>query len=257
MSLPSTPGWSLTHLGLKFPAAAVAAGAIYLTLAEDPTPMVAITFDDGRLSTYTEALPYMDTKGIVGTTYITTNLLGDISYINEDQLRQFVSSEWEIGAHGNEHLDFTTLDEKTLEENLVGPIRNLAEISGQEIFSVASPYGSYNDQTIEAIQKTYYSHVGAVHGGNVSAGINLPDSFDPFRVNRIDITSDVTIEDVCLQVASLPEDSLFVILFHNITDEPGLYNTTPVTFKSIIDCVADADVNVVRISDAVEAMVRK
>lgn len=254
MTLPTTPLWSIVHIGLKFPGAAVLAGAIFFTLAEDTKPMVAITFDDGRDSTYTRALPIMSERNMVGTTYITIGFLDQSGHVTKDQLKEFVTAEWEIGAHGIDHSDFIMNTPEQLFSNLIDPVRILAGISNQEIFSVASPYGSYNDPVVTEIEKVYFNHVTAVNGWGEDEGLNTIENFDPYRIKRIDITEEISAEQVCSRVSSLSDDSLYVILFHNITDEPGKYNTSVNTFEAIVNCISESDVNVVRVSDGVEAM---
>lgn len=254
MTTPSIPLWSLAHIGLKFPGAALIAGAAFFVLADDSKPMVAITFDDGRESSYARALTYMSERDAIGTTYITTDLLGKPGYITSGHLKAFVAAEWEIGAHGKYHDDFTSNSPDQLAANLIDPVRDLAKLSGQEILSVATPYGAYNDVVKTEIEKVYFNHVTAVNGWDEAHGLNVANNFDPYQVKRIDITSDVSAEQVCNRVSTLPEDSLYVILFHNITDEPGKYNTSISTFESIVDCITKSDVNLVRVSDGVEAM---
>jgi peptidoglycan/xylan/chitin deacetylase (PgdA/CDA1 family) len=254
MSLPNTPVWTLMHLGLKFPGAAVIVGALYFVLAEDPKPMVAITFDDGRESVYTEALPLLSEYGFVATAYIPTEFVNRDGFVTTQQLLEIVSNEWEIGAHGTDHTAFTDLSPEELLHDLVYPIQYLPNVTGQEVLSVASPFGYYNDVTLEQIQKTYFNHVNAY---SPALGLNTVENFDEYNIHRLDITEDITSEYLCNQIANLPNDSLFVTIVHNITDEPGRWNTSKDKLIEILDCIDQADVNVVRLSDGAQAMAIK
>lgn len=257
MTLPNTPVWTLTHLALKFPLAAGAAAlgtAAYLQFAESPKPMVAITFDDGRQSVHDVALPLMQSRNMVGTTFITTGFLNIPSYIHENDLTNFVQADWEIGAHSVSHSSMNEISDDDLFWELHTPIRELAMLSGQEILSFASPYGEFNDNVIDQVSLYYMNHVNAWSDYN---GVTTVDNFDRFNVNRQDITANITVDYVCDKVVNLENDTLYSIIFHDIVDDEGLYNTSVEKFEAILDCVQDADVNVVRISDGIEAMERK
>jgi peptidoglycan/xylan/chitin deacetylase (PgdA/CDA1 family) len=254
MSLPNTPAWTLAHIGLKFPGAAVLTGAAFFALADDPAPMVAITFDDGRKSVLEVALPILDQRDMVATAYLTTSLLNTSGHLQISDLQKFVSAEWELGSHGSYHVNMTELEETQLVANMIEPVQILAFYSGQEIFSFATPFGDYNEAVLDAAQKIYYNHANA---WSESRGLNLPETFDPFNVHRLDVTEDISAEYLCHKLSNLPDDSLYSVIFHNITDEPGKYNTSIEKFETIVDCIAKSDANVVRMSDAVEAMLLK
>lgn len=257
MSLLNTPVWSIAHIAIKFPSASVAALLAYFVVVDNTTPIVAITFDDGRQSVLETALPYMNEKGIVGTTYLNTSSFGYDSYIGVNDVKKFTEAGWEIGSHGVYHDDMTVVTPERLEENLDVSRRVLSMFHDKTVTSFASPYGAFNEHTVSEIKKHYKNHVNAVNGWGEEHGMNYAESFDPYNINRIDITSDVSAEQVCNKVNNLPDNTLYVILFHHITDDEGKYNTTPEKFKSIIDCVYESSVKVMNISDAAQAMVSK
>jgi peptidoglycan/xylan/chitin deacetylase (PgdA/CDA1 family) len=244
----------MMHLGLKFPGAALIAGALYFTLAEDTTPMVAITFDDGRASVYAHALPAVEEYGWPATMYIPTDFINREGYVSTEQIQNLVVAEWEIGAHGIDHTSFTEMSDIQLFDQLMQPVQVLSEISGQEILSVASPYGQFDEHVLENIEKMYFSHVNA---WSTERGLNTAENFDEYNVHRLDVTYDVSHEEVCEVIYNLPEDSLFVFVVHHITDIPGIWNTPIWKLEEILKCIDDAGVNVVRASDGIQAMVIK
>jgi len=255
MSLINGPLWTLVHLCLKFPAIAVGTCAIsvvgLLALQEDTRPMVAITFDDGYRSVHELALPEMQRREFVGTHYITTGLIDTEGYLPSDLVSDFVDAGWEIGAHTVTHPYLTELTDAEIMNELILPVTTLPQISAeQEIFSFSSPYGDFDERTLAHIEATYYNHVNA---WSEQRGVNTVEDFDIFNVHRLDFGwSDV--EEICATVSNLPDESLFAIIFHDITNEEGQYNTTFEEFTQVLDCIEDANVNVVRISDAAQVM---
>lgn len=257
MTLPNTPVWTLAHLALKFPLAAGAAAlgtAAYLQFAESPKPMVAITFDDGRQSIHDTALPIMQNRGMLGTVFITTGTLNGPSYMLETTLVDFVEAGWEIGAHSVSHSSMNEISDDDLFWELHTPIRELSMLSGQEILSFASPYGEFNYNVIDQVSLYYMNHVNAWSDQH---GVTTVDNFNRFDIHRQDITAEISVEYVCDKITNLDDDSMYTMIFHDVTDVDGRYNTSVEKFEAVLDCVQDADVNVVRISDGIEAMERK
>jgi len=240
----------MTHIGLKFPGAAIALVATWLIFVEDPKPMVAITFDDGHASVYDTAFPILESHGMVATNYVTLANINQPDMVDTSQLFNLAQAEWEIGAHGVTHADMTQLDAEELSFEMIHPVRVLAQITGQEILSFSSPYGEFNDTVLAAVEKTYFSHVNA---WSPERGLNTVETFDEFNVHRLDMGW-TTPEEVCLIVDTLPDNSLFVIIFHDISDGEGQYQNTVEEFEQVVNCINNADVNVVRVSDGIQAM---
>lgn len=254
MTLPNTPVWTLAHMALKFPLAAGAAvigTAIYLNYAESPKPMVAITFDDGFLSVLEVALPMMSERNMIGTNFVTTGFINHPNYITEYMLSDFVEAEWEIGAHTVSHSALNELNDDDIFWELNSPIRELAMLSGQEILAFASPYGEFDNNVIDQVSQQYFSHVNS---WSDQRGITTIEKFDRFNIHRQDINEDYDVDYVCNKISNLENDTMYSIIFHDITDVDGRYNTSIEKFEGILDCIQNADVNVVRISDGIAAM---
>lgn len=257
MSILNTPIWTVAHIAIKFPAAVLAAGLAYFVVDHETKPIVAITFDDGRQSVLDVALPYLSEKGMVATTYLNTSSFGYDSYIGVNDVKLFADAGWEIGSHGVYHDDMTTISPERLQENLDSSRRVLSSLSYQNVTSFASPYGAFNDFTVSEIQKMYSNHVNAVNGWNENHGMNYAENFDSYNINRIDIVAETTSAQVCERVNSLPDNTLYVILFHELSDVEGKYNTPPKKFKEIVDCIYNSHVRVMGITDATQEMVGK
>lgn len=256
MSLPNTPFWTITHIAIKFPIATLATISAFLFYQNDSAPLIAITFDDGRKSVLNVALPYMNDKNVVATAYLNVDSFSFDDYINAEDVSKFADAGWEIGSHGFSHVDMTVLEEELLTENLSLSQNILKELSNQVVPSFASPYGAYNDNTIEKVKDFYNTHVNAINGWNEESGMNYIETFNPMLINRIDITSDVSSKMVCDKIATLQKNTLFVMLFHNIAKVESKYSTDPETFREIIDCVAKSSAENVTITEAAARMTK-
>ena len=72
-----------------------------LHYARKTTPQIVISFDDGWISQYTEAFPYLQSRGIPGTIYTIDQYVGDPSYISLAQAQEMYAAGWDIANHGN------------------------------------------------------------------------------------------------------------------------------------------------------------
>jgi peptidoglycan/xylan/chitin deacetylase (PgdA/CDA1 family) len=229
MSMPIGPIWSVLHLAIKFPAAAVVVVTGYVYVSQDTVdtlpqtftipeintvyrgPMIALTFDDGWRSVREIALPELNARGMVATNYITTNFVDSnpVNYITQEHVMDFVQAGWEIGAHSLNHEDLTTLDEPEVISNVFLPQMVLSDWIGYPVTTFSTPYGAFNDMTIGHAEQAYLTHVNAWSDAN---GMNTPDTFDPMNVHRID-TANISLEEVCTVIAGLQDNEFYSIIF--------------------------------------------
>jgi peptidoglycan/xylan/chitin deacetylase (PgdA/CDA1 family) len=216
-------------------------------------PMVALTFDDGFQSVHSIALPEMTARGMVGTNYVTINLLGsDSAYIDTDQLHDFTNAGWEIGSHAMDHIDLTALREDELRLQLRDSYDELRRVVG-DVRSFSSPFGEFNGMVIGHARQMYSSHANAY---GPKDGLNSPIGFYSYNVDRID-TAHVTVAEVCTQIAAL-DDELYVLIFHRIAENTGgQYDISHTDFNTILDCIQETGVTTVTMSDGVSELLSR
>jgi peptidoglycan/xylan/chitin deacetylase (PgdA/CDA1 family) len=129
---------------------------------------VALTFDDGYESVYTQVFPEMSERGITGTVFPVVGSIGrDNRWDVRLSLRRFRHLSWEhlselsragfeIGSHTMTHRDLTRLDPRTLAGELRDSRRMLEDRLGTGVRSVAFPFGRHNPRVIgEALEAGY------------------------------------------------------------------------------------------------------
>ena len=260
MSMPIGTGWSLAHLGLKYPALAAVCVATmsFMTFEDNETPMVIITFDDGYQSTLDVALPELQSRDLVATHYIPTGLLDTPGYIKSEDVIKFTDAGWEIGAHAINSVDLTTLSPMEMLYEIKTPIKILEELSNQKIYSFSSPLGEYDDNMIEEVDDYYHNHVNA---WSDNEGMNYKETFDRYDIHRLDV-SNKSVDGICNDINTLEADQKYSILFHDIIEnapnENRPYDTTYDDFISIIDCIhkaeQESDIRVVTMTRAAHEM---
>lgn len=148
---------------------------------ELPENPILITFDDGYLDNFEHAYPALQKRGMVGTFFIITGMLGDEERLAAENVIEMSQGGMSIGSHTVSHRQLATLDKDTIHEELLNSKEVLESILGKMVTAIAYPQGSYNDATVEIAQ-----NLGYITGLTTKEGICLKESPD-FELRRIPI----------------------------------------------------------------------
>jgi PKD repeat protein len=126
--------------------------------------LMSLTFDDGHISVYTDALPLVEDKGVTATAYIVPTWIGGYWYMEWWHVQELQAAGWDIGSHSMTHADLTQVDQATLDYEL-SQSRWELESRGFPADHFAVPYGAYDDTVLTAVG-TYYESNRVVDGLN-------------------------------------------------------------------------------------------
>jgi len=241
-NLPVTGGTAILRVFCRFPivllVVLVGFGG-YLAWPEAILPgctpgMVSITFDDGYESTYTEAFPILKKYGYSATVYVITDLVGKPGYMTREQLRELADAGWEIGSHTTSHPHLTELTPCEVELELATSKAWLAG-AGFKVESFATPYGEYNDEVLELVDKYY-----VFHRTSWPRGINPIPLGEGGRLTLKSVWTDstTTVEEVEEWINQAREERGWLLLaFHRI-GESGEYNWEPGQLEEVMSYLA-------------------
>ena len=241
------PGLAGGHAKLATILLAVAAMAATLlaptaanAAVENPAPsaLVSFTFDDGALSSLTEAAPTLQKHGLTGTNYVITNCVGmtstpnscradnDVPYMTWAQIKTLQTQYgWEIGSHGVDHQCLASFGDDCQANKLTAAqvdaqmanSRSALAAQGIAATAFAPPYGDY-DQTVMAKAAKYYTSMR----GFKDEGVNLWPLSD-YLVNNVAVEEGLdTVADLKAKVdAAIAGKTWVVFTFHGITPTPS------------------------------------
>ena len=130
-----------------------------------PKRSAILTFDDGYDDVYEYAFHALQTRGMVGTFFISTDFVERPGYVTWAQIGEMADAGMEIAAHSKNHPDFTLVGPTELRRQLVEPKAILEEHLGQKIRFVAYPSGKYNAAVMAATRAAgYEAAVTVIHG---------------------------------------------------------------------------------------------
>jgi peptidoglycan/xylan/chitin deacetylase (PgdA/CDA1 family) len=174
-----------------------------------PDRPIVLTFDDGYLDNYTDALPILRRYHDVGEFNIISGYVGISvginSYMTWPQLKALVADGMEIGSHTVDHQDLGTLSDaklrfelrdsrNTLQQKLAVPVQFIAYPSG-EPFVHGAP--TAQQRVLQLLPQ--YGYVGGLMDGPVTTSTHPGQS--PFELWRIRVAGG---ESLAGFAASLP-----------------------------------------------------
>ena len=145
---------------------------------------VAVTFDDGYANNLTVVAPILERLNIPFTVFATVDYIQNNNdlYLSTTELKELSALNCaSIGSHCVNHSRLTQCDDQQLEYELTYSKSFLEDLIGENISSVAYPYGDTDKRVVQAAIKAGYSL-----GASVRFGINANDH-NPLLLSRTDI----------------------------------------------------------------------
>ncbi len=149
---------------------------------------IEITFDDSNISDFTIALPLLKKHNIVATFFILATKIGKPGYLSVQNIKNLINHGMIIGSHGMNHVPWTSLDELSLNSELLDSKIILEDITDQKVVQISCPMGLYNKYVINKVIQHGYSTIYTSDKGYT----NLKSSIK----SRNTITKDYSIDDI-------------------------------------------------------------
>lgn len=142
--------WGYSTVSVELLFTAIKEGAVL-----PPKPII-LTFDDGTISTFTQAFPIMQKYNFTGISYVSYNYIGsDNNHMDVDEIQSLAAAGWEIGSHSISHVDLTQHPDRERDE-IVESRRKLEKLLGLPISSFAYPYGAADQSTVDYVRFAGY-----------------------------------------------------------------------------------------------------
>lgn len=158
-----------------------------------PKKSVLITIDDGWKTVKTIAYPILKKYGFTAVLFVYTDLIKtrqNSTALSWDDLREMVGSGViEVQSHTVSHTDLTKVGVEQLTRELRDSKREINRRLGSDPAYLAYPYGTFNDQVVDAMQKNGYRA-----GFTVVRGAN-PFFNNAWSMNRSMVFNSEKIED--------------------------------------------------------------
>ena len=147
-----------------------------------PKRAIVITADDGWREFHTYALPILKEFGYPFTMYIYTDFLNNGGRsLSDEQVKEMLAANGEIGSHGVSHKLMTTnrgfASDEAFEAWLVAELKDSKEELEKRyevpVTSFAYPFGAYNERLVEFTRKAGYESAVTVNGSRAHYDVDL------------------------------------------------------------------------------------
>jgi peptidoglycan/xylan/chitin deacetylase (PgdA/CDA1 family) len=156
-----------------------------------PDRAVALTFDDGNASDYTEAFPALLRLGLKAAFFLSPALVGSPGYLTWAEAREMAAAGMTLGAHGFDHRLLSSLDDAELRRDLREARRLMEARLGRPPLFLSLPGGEGGGRAVAAALEEGFLLVAGSSPRRVRPGrrrVRLPrfpvrrrDSLERFR----------------------------------------------------------------------------
>jgi peptidoglycan/xylan/chitin deacetylase (PgdA/CDA1 family) len=158
---------------------------------------IALTFDNGYQSQYTQALPVLQRLGWVGNENIQlSGLPPSQGGLGEEQIRGLIAAGWELDTQGYSHADLITLGAERLHYEIAVTRRVLQRRYHVPVNWFCYPSGHYDPTVVAAVKAAGYAGSTTVVPGWAHP------SDDPYRLHRLRVLGGTTGAALLAQLAS-------------------------------------------------------
>ncbi len=133
-----------------------------------PPHPIALTFDDGYESMYTNAFPLLKKYNMKGTMYVIVDNLDTPGYLTSAQAKEMAESGFvEIASHTLHHVELRKASYQTAVTELNESKTKLEGIIGQPVYSFAYPFGLFTSRDEYLCKMAGYETCASTYPGQV------------------------------------------------------------------------------------------
>ena len=252
----TTATFSLSCTG----AGGTASNQVTVTVSVPPPPppgaftegMVTLSFDDSWLSQYTNALPILQTAGIKGTFYLTTQPLqeGWTDFMTPANVLDIATKGHEIADHTVTHPHMPLLTAAQINTEIFSSRTYLQNLTGKSVTTIAYPYGEFNATVKSLVQKAGYTAARGVEEDALNTGAS-----DKFNLKSSCVLKSTPFSVIKAAIdAAKANKQWYIPCFHEIRTLNDEYSLTTAQFQQIVNYVKSSGIKVVTVQQGVALM---
>ena len=216
--------------------------------------VVSLTFDDGQASQYS-TLPMLSSRGMRGTYYINSALVGSSSYYMPwSQIHDLYNAGNEIGGHTLHHADLTRVSSTEAQREVCDDRTALIGQGFSAVTSFAYPYAAVDNTAEQIVQNCGYTSgrgVGGISSGNVCGDCPYAETIPPGNPNNLQTPEAADSSTTLSQLQSYVTNAeshgggWVVLVFHGICSNSctGSNSFSPTIFTAFLDWLQPRSAN--------------
>ncbi|WP_404517161.1 polysaccharide deacetylase family protein [Bradyrhizobium ottawaense] len=125
---------------------------------------IGLTVDDGNSSDFEIVAPELRKRDIKAAFFVLAERLDQNGYLRRSQVRELAGEGFEVGSHGLNHVDWTRVDDGTLEREVRDSKAIIEDIIGRPVTSASTPFGLYDRRVLRCLRRSGYRDVFSSDG---------------------------------------------------------------------------------------------
>lgn len=171
-----------------------------LLSCEFDSKQAVITFDDGYLDNYENAVPILKDCGFTATFYCIAEMVGKKGYMSAEQLKEMISDGFEVGSHTLSHPELPTVSVEEKKRQIAESKKRLSDLLSTNIRSFCYPRGLYDEDSLHFVSEAgYETAVSNRPGANFYKRGRIKD--ERFILRRTEIAPNDSIQDFSKKMA--------------------------------------------------------
>lgn len=133
-----------------------------------PEKPILLTFDDGYVDNYEQAMPLLAKYSFPATLFISPGMSDQEGYLNWEQIKKLQEAGWDIQPHGmtHPHLPQLSADQQAFE--ILEARKQIEEKLGTKADVYCYPYGEFNKTTLKLLKDHGFRYAFTIEQGNAT-----------------------------------------------------------------------------------------
>ena len=156
-------------------------------------PGVALTFDDGCVSVFEDAMPVLQRHGVCATAFVTTDPASHVfeygqRRMSAEELRALEAAGIRCESHGVTHRPLVQLRDSEMRAELSGSKAELQRVLGREVRFLSAPGNWIDERAVRLAREAGYEGIWTSQPGSVLPGSNV------FGLPRLNVDGALTLD---------------------------------------------------------------
>ncbi len=151
---------------------------------------LALTFDDGTADHHHRVLPFLLSRGLTGTFFVTTAWVDRRGYLSRSEVAEMSRQGMSIQSHTHSHRYLDDLDRDSIRDELKRSRDLIAGWTGRTPVHLSCPGGRIGETAREVAREDGWSTICTSAHGQNAGGV------DPFSIERLAVRSWHSAHDV-------------------------------------------------------------
>lgn len=149
-----------------------------------PEKPVLLTFDDGYIDNYEQAMPLLAKYAFPATLFISPGTSDQEGYLNWEQIKKLQEAGWDIQPHGMTHPHLPQLSADQQAYEILEARKQIEEKLGTKADVYCYPYGEYNKTTLKLLKDHGFRYAFTIEQGFAT------NQQSPFLLKRLFINGE-------------------------------------------------------------------